>query len=97
MKNRSLTATAILAEQQLLKMMVESLAGCGPAVDCSQQNLEPGWNAIGISSLEAYASGDINFSGRNNLLKMPFATCFLFTCIKRKGSGYDLRWASSLS
>lgn len=97
MKSQPLIATAILAEQETLKLLIETLADRGLAVDCSQENLEPGWNAIGVSSLEAYASGDIYFLDENNLLKIAFNTSFLFTCTKRKGFEYDLRWASSLS
>ena len=97
MKNSYIAITAILAESKFLKNLVEKLAERRNDIGYNFEKVQPGWQAIETSSIEAYVSGDIILSDKKDLINMPFATCFLFTCIKRRGSEYKLTWANSLS
>ncbi|MEI9809694.1 MAG: hypothetical protein WDO16_18550 [Bacteroidota bacterium] len=59
--------------------------------------VQAGWQAKRTSSIEASVSGDMFLSSQTELIGMPFATCFLFTCTKVRGQDYRLAWISSLS
>jgi len=92
MKN-SLHITATVDQPDLLKNLVEKLAyrrieyTVSPARDLT----------IDTSSTEAYVSGTIAMDHEGEQLNIPFITCFMFTCIKRKGAPYELAWSQSLS
>jgi len=53
--------------------------------------------AIETSSTETYVSGTVAIEENDELINMPFITCFLFTCTKGKDGSYKLAWSSSLS
>jgi len=93
----SITISAFLEETYVLKCIVEEVASTRFDNSYPYEPVQPGWEGIETSSLEADASGYINFSEKNDLINLPFESCFLFTCAKGKGSAYDLTWASSLS
>jgi len=97
MKNPSTSITAILTEAVLLKNLVEKLADRRYDIGYCFQKVQPNSRAIEQSSIEAYVSGDINFSEKADLIKIPFDTNFLFTCTKCKDGEYNLTWVSSLS
>ena len=96
MKHSPLAGTATLADRSLLKKLVERLASryYAPGV---RGIVTPNAMAIETSSIEAFASGDINLSSNREFINLPFITGLLFTCIKTKDTGYDLTWSSSLS
>jgi hypothetical protein len=96
-EHSAIAITATLIEPRLLKNIVEKLADRYNDIGYGHEKVQPGWQAIEISSFEAYVSGNINFSGETDLMKMPFDSCFLFTCTKGKAGEYKLTWASSLS
>ena len=97
MKNSSIAITATFAESIFVKNLVEQLAHRRNDIGYCLEQVQPGWQAIETSSIEAHVSGDIIFSEKKDLINMSFDTCFLFTCIKRKRGEYKLTWASSLS
>jgi len=97
MKNLPATITATLAEVTLVKNLVEKLADRRIDIGYHLEQVQPGHRAIEQSSIEAYVSGDIIFSDKDDLIIMPFDTSFLFTCTKCKEGSYNLTWASSLS
>jgi hypothetical protein len=92
-----ISITATLLEPRLLKSLVERLAYRRYDVDHVFEKVEPGWEAIETSSIEAYVSGDINLSTQKDFINMSFMTCFLFTCKKAKNGKYNLALCSSLS
>ncbi len=96
-ENSTVTITAALQEPRMLKNLVERLAVRNYDADHSFEKLQPGWKAIETSSIEAYVSVDISLSENNDLFKIPFITCFLFTCIREKEGKYNLRFSNSLS
>ncbi|HRF20528.1 MAG TPA: hypothetical protein PK977_20250 [Chitinophagaceae bacterium] len=62
------------------------------------QMMPRGLKALETSSTETYVSGTIAIDADNNeIINMPFITCFLFTCIKGKSEPYQLIWSSSLN
>jgi hypothetical protein len=93
----SLAISTTLYDPSLLTNIVEELACRRNDSRVSGEIVEPGWQPIGSSSLEAFVSGTAEISNGKDFFKMPFTTCFLFTCIRAKNRDYDLTWASSLS
>jgi hypothetical protein len=56
------------------------------------------WQLIDTSSIEKYVSGTVELnSGAGQQIRMPFITCFLFSCTKEKNNPYKLNWSMSLS
>ena len=61
-------------------------------------DISRGLKALETSSTETYVSGTMAIDADNNeIINMPFITCFLFTCIKGKSEPYQLIWSSSLN
>lgn len=93
----SLAISTTLYDASLLTNIVEKLACRRNDSPVSGEIVEPGWQHVGSSSLEAFVSGTAEISNGPDYFKMPFTTCFLFTCIRAKDQDYDLTWSSSLS
>jgi hypothetical protein len=92
----SLSISATLCEPSLLKKLVERLAFRHPEKEITG-NLKPGWDFFDSSSIEAYVSGDLHLASRTDLVHLPFANSFLFTCIRLNKEQFMLTWCSSLS
>ncbi|HKZ68043.1 MAG TPA: hypothetical protein VJ111_16865 [Chitinophagaceae bacterium] len=97
MKNPSIDIVAKLVQPRMLRNLVEKLADRGYDIGYSFEKMQPGWQAIDTSSIEAYVSVNTNLSTETDSLSMNFVTCFLFTCIKAKRQDYTLTWVNSLS
>ena len=93
MKN-SLQIIAIIDQPGLLEDKIEQLAyrhhDTGYGIPASRIAFE-------TSSIETHVTGNTVMNNPDQQISMPFITCFVFTCIKRKGSAYKLEWSSSLS
>ena len=89
--------TATLNEPALLKDLLEKLAGSRRDIGYGHEKVQPGWQSVETSSVEAHVSGDTRISVPSHPINMPFVTRFLFTCIKRKKGEYTVSWMSSLS
>jgi hypothetical protein len=93
-----ISITATLAEAELLKTLIERLAGQNNAGRHIPESFKPGWNTFRSSSIEAFVSGDINVTSEADVITKPFVKSFLFTCINAGSNGnYSLVWGSSLS
>jgi len=88
--------TATIEESCMLQLLVETLAESHSNSVKRFKKVQPGWQAIRTSSLEARVSGLINLSGRKTI-KTSFVTGFVFTCTKVNKGKYDLTWSNSLS
>lgn len=96
--NRSLHITASFDQPQLLENMVEKLAYRRYEIGYSKERMPKGWEANETSSLEAYVSGVVELDFNNEeKIKMPFITCYVFTCTHGKKEPYELNWGMSLS
>lgn len=96
--DRSLHITASFDQPQLLENMVEKLAYRRYEIGYSKERMPKGWEANETSSIEAYVSGVVEFAiNEESKIKMPFITCFLFTCTHGKKEPYELNWSMSLS
>lgn len=91
------TIAAALEEAYVLKCIIEEVASIRSDSGYCNEQVQPGWQAMETSSIEAYASGYLNFKEKDGVIDMPFDSSFLFTCIKAKNKEYELTWASSLS
>ena len=94
----SLQIAASVDQPALLENMIEQLASRRYEIGYSYEQMPEGWQAIETSSAEIYVNGTVEllFSGKENI-RMPFITCFLFTCAHSKDHTYKLNWSLSLS
>jgi hypothetical protein len=93
----SLQITATIDQPQLLEDKVEKLAYRRYDPGYGMQKMPDDHEVIETSSTEAYVTGTVEMNNSGEQINMPFITCFVFTCIKRKNSVYKLEWSSSLS
>ena len=92
----SLSISATLCEPYLVKKLVERLAFRNHGKE-TPGKLQAGWEFFESSSIEAYVSGDLRLASRADLIQVPFANSFLFTCIRVSNENYLLTWCNSLS
>ena len=96
--NTTLHIKASLDRPELLKSMVEKLAIRHYDIGYGNANVPGSHKALETSSIESYVSGNVELCMNNEeTIKMPFVSCFLFTCTKEKKEEYKLNWSISLS
>lgn len=93
-----LKISAALDQPELLENMVEKLAYRHYDIGFSKEKMPKGWEADETSSTEAYVSGTVEFNYNDTeQIRMPFITCFIFTCSHGEKEPYKLNWSMSLS
>lgn len=93
-----LKISAALDQPQLLENMVEKLAYRRYDIGFSKEKMPKGFEADETSTTEAYVSGTVELKVNNKeQIRMPFITCFIFTCSHGKQEPYKLSWSMSLS
>lgn len=95
----ALHISARFDQPEFLQQLVERLACRRYDLGYLNEPLPGEWKALEISSTETYVSGTlgIDFGDDQAPVQMPFITCFLFTCTRDAGTGYQLNWSASLS
>ena len=95
---KSLQITASFDQPELVENIAEKLASRRYDYGVSNIRMPKKWTAIDTSSVENYVSGtiEIAFSAKEKI-KMPFITCFLFSCTKEKNQSYELSWSLSFN
>jgi hypothetical protein len=96
-ENSAIEITTTLSESGLLKSLVEDLANKRDDMGYSLQKVQPGYQAIETSSIEAYVSVDITLSSEKETFTIPLVTSLLFTCVKGRWLNYNFNWLNSLS
>ena len=98
---QELNITATLNEPGLLKTVVESLASRHIDLGYDKTSVPQDFKAIETACIQAYVLGTFDMETNDNNsseeINVPFASCFLFTCIKAKYGLFNLEWSSSLS
>lgn len=95
---KHLQISAAFDQPELVQNLVERLAYRRYELGYGTQLMPRGLKALETSSTETYVSGTMAIDADNNeIINMPFITCFLFTCIKGKSEPYQLIWSSSLN
>ena len=95
---KHLHISAAFDQPELVQNLVERLAYRRYELGYGTQLMPRGLKALETSSTETYVSGTMAIDADNNeIINMPFITCFLFTCIKGKSEPYQLIWSSSLN
>lgn len=95
---KTLQISAALDQPDLLENMVERLAYRRYDIGYSKEKMPGGLEATETSSTEAYVSGTVELSNNEKEpIRMPFTTCFIFTCTHGKKEPYKLNWSMSLS
>ena len=95
-KNHELAITATMKELTMLQLLIETLAESNIPNKTSFKKVQRGWRSIKTSSVESHVSGAIDLSYKKTI-KIPFTTCFVFTCTKEIKGKYDITWSNSLS
>ena len=93
----NIVITARLAELGLLKSLVEDLANRRKDIGDSAEKVQPGFQAIETSTIEAHVSVELSLSTITERFHIDFVTSFLFTCARGKWLNYNFNWANSLS
>ena len=88
---------AFFSEPHLVQIIVEQLASDCIDFGRSDTKTPCGWKAIDTSSIESFATVDLDIRSDKIWKKLPVTNCFVFTCNKFKGTGYQLTWIRSLS
>ena len=97
MKNNLHLVTSV-DKPEMMEKLIEQLATRRYDIGYGNAIVPNTWKAIETSSIESYVSGRISFDyNETQRIKMPYTTCFLFSCTKEKKDPYDLTWAISLS
>jgi len=83
---------------EVLENIIEKLATRQYDIGYGKASVPASWLAIDTSSVESYISGMVEFDyNEMQRIRIPYITCFLFSCTKEKNDPYDLRWSISLS
>jgi hypothetical protein len=83
---------------EMMEKLIEQLATRRYDIGYGNAVVPTAWKALDTSSVESYVSGMIEFDyNETQRIKVPYITCFLFSCIKEKKNPYDLKWGISLS
>lgn len=93
-----LQVSATFDQPELVENIAEKLASRRLDYGFTKIKMPKKWKAIDTSSVENYVSGtmEISFSAKEKI-KMPFITCFLFSCTKENNQPYDLSWSVSFN
>lgn len=95
---KNLHLTASVDKPDLLEDMVEKLATRRYDIGYSRAKVPNSWKALDSSSIESYMSGTIEFDyNETQRIRIPYITCFLFSCTKSNNDPYDVSWSISLS
>lgn len=95
---KDLHLTASVDKPEVLEDIIEQLATRRYDMGYSNAAVPAAWKAIETSSVETYLSGRIEFDyNETQRIRIPYITCFLFSCIKEKNNEYELSWSFSLS
>ena len=95
--NSPISVNSSLSDPTLLVFLVEKLADRRNGTGYDRQAVQPGWQAIETSSIEAYVSGNTNLSHETDAIDAGFTTSFIFSCTKAKDQSYSFTWLCSLS
>ena len=95
---KDLHLTASVDKPEELENIIEQLATRRYDIGYSRAYIPEPWKAIESSSVEGYMSGRIEFDyNETQRIRIPYITCFMFSCTKLKHGSYDLTWSVSLS
>lgn len=95
---KDLHLTASVDKPEVLESIIEQLATRRYDIGYGNAIVPTAWNAIDTSSVESYISGRVEFDYNEiQRIRMPYITCFLFSCMKEKNKPYGLKWSISLS
>ena len=95
---KDLHLTASVDKPEVLENIIEQLATRRYDIGYGNAIVPNDWQAIDTSSIETYISGRVEFDyNETQRIRVPYITCFLFSCMKKKNDPYDLRWSISLS
>ena len=95
---KDLHLTASVDKPEVLENIIEQLATRRYDIGYGWAIVPNDWQAIDTSSIETYISGRVEFDyNETQRIRVPYITCFLFSCMKEKNNPYDLKWSFSLS
>ena len=95
---KNLYITASFDKPELVEIIAEELASRRYDSGYAEASVPEKWQAIETSTVETYVTGNMQiFFDDACRIRMPFITCFLFSCTKEKNDPYKLDWSISFS
>ena len=95
---QNLHLTTSVDKPELLEDIIEKLATRRYDIGYGSAHVPNTWQALETSSVESYMSGTVEFDyNETQRIRIPYITCFLFSCTKVGCGPYDLCWSISLS
>lgn len=86
---------AVIDHPELLAKIVEQLAS-RKIPDGVNHAMLKSWITMQTSSTEAFATGTVDIKNNEDIVHNPFATPFLFTCLKLQRE-YMLTWSTGMN
>ncbi len=95
---KNLYITASFDKPELVENIAEELASRRYDVGYGKARVPNKWVAIETSSVETYVTGNMEIIvDEKSKIRIPFITCFLFSCTKGKNNPYKMDWSISFS
>lgn len=95
---KDLHLTASIDKPEVMENIIEKLATRRYDMGYGKAIVPQTWQALETSSVETYVSGRVEFDyNETQRIRIPYITCFLFSCTKKKNSDYELSWSFSLT
>jgi hypothetical protein len=95
---KNLHLIALVDKPEMLENIIEKLAARRYDIGYGKAVVPASWQVIDTSSVESYLSGRVEFDyNETQRIRVPYITCFMFSCTKEKNDPYNLRWSISLS
>lgn len=95
-KNLHLIAT--VDRPEILEKIIKELANRRDHSRYGYAAVPTSWQALDTTSVESYMSGRVEFDyNASQRIRIPYITCFMFSCTKEINGRYDLCWSNSLS
>lgn len=95
---KNLHLTASIDKPEIMENIIEKIATRRYDMGYGKAIVPQTWQAIETSSIETYVSGRIEFDyNETQRIRIPYITCFLFSCTKEKNNPYELSWSFSLT
>ena len=85
-------------QPKLMENIVEKLAIQHTNHPYSKTRVPKPWRSLETSTVETYVTGTLEFDySESQRVRMPFTTCFIFSCTRERRDEYKLHWGVSFN
>jgi hypothetical protein len=94
---KDIRLTTWVEEPEVLENIIEKLALRRNDMGYGNASVPSSWIALETSSVETFMAGWVEYDfNETQRIRIPYITCFLFSCKKEKNEEYELSWSFSL-